>query len=69
MEGGLKLTVTPPGWPLADNVTGELKPPETVEVIVDVPESPGATKTELGEAERLKPPEVVPVTVSETVVV
>ena len=27
IEVGLKVTVTPVGWPLADKVTGELKPP------------------------------------------
>jgi len=37
MDVGLKLTVTPAGWPLADKVTVELKPPAIVEVIVDVP--------------------------------
>jgi len=68
MEVGLKATVTPVGWPLADNVTAELKPPETVEVIVDFPDLPRTTDTELGEAERLKPGGV-PVTVRETMVV
>ena len=37
MEVGLKLTVTPAGWPLAVKATDELKPPETAVVIVDVP--------------------------------
>ena len=30
MDVGLKVTVTPVGWPLADNATAELKPPEIV---------------------------------------
>ena len=40
MEVGLKLTVTPVGWPLAVNATAELKPPETAVVIVDAPLPP-----------------------------
>jgi hypothetical protein len=32
MEAGLKLTVTPAGWPLAVKATAESKPPETVAV-------------------------------------
>ena len=32
---GLKLTVVPAGSPAADNVTAELKPPKTVDVIVE----------------------------------
>ncbi len=61
IEVGLKLTVTPLGWPLADNVMAESKPPVTVLVIVEVPELPCATVTEDGEAERLKPgPDEVP---------
>lgn len=52
---GLKLTVTPVGWPEADKIMAESKPPVTVLVMVEVPEFPGATDTEAGEAERLKP--------------
>ncbi len=37
MEVGLKLTVTPDGWPEADKATAESNPPETVVVIVEVP--------------------------------
>lgn len=55
IEVGLKLTVTPVGWPLADNVIAESNPPVTVLVMVEVPELPCATVTEVGEAERLKP--------------
>lgn len=55
IEVGLKVTVTPVGWPLADNEMAELKPPVTVLVIVEVPAWPCATDTEVGEAERLNP--------------
>jgi hypothetical protein len=55
IDVGLKLTVTPDGWPEADKEMVELKPPVTVLVIVEVPELPCATETEAGEAERLKP--------------
>jgi hypothetical protein len=33
MEAGLKLTVTPVGWPLAVKAIAESKPPETVVVM------------------------------------
>ena len=55
MEVGLKPTVTPEGWPVADNVMAELNPPVTVLVIVELPKLPCATETEPGEADRLKP--------------
>ena len=55
IEVGLNPMVTPVGWPLALKVTAELKPPDTVLVIVEVPEPPCATVTEAGEAERVKP--------------
>ena len=32
IEAGLKLTVTPVGWPVADKAMAESKPPETVVV-------------------------------------
>ena len=38
IEVGLKLTVTPVGWPLADKEMAESKPPVTVLVMVEVPE-------------------------------
>jgi hypothetical protein len=61
IEVGLKLTVTPVGWPLADKEMAESKPPVTVLVRVEVPILPCATVTEAGEAERLKPePDEVP---------
>ena len=43
IEVGLKLTVTPVGWPLADKEMAELKPPVTVLVMVEVPGLPCAT--------------------------
>ena len=55
IEVGLKPMVTPVGCPLALRETAESKPPETVLVMVDVPEAPCATLTEAGERERLKP--------------
>ena len=54
MDVGLKLTVTPVGWPVADKAIAELKPPETAVVIVDVPLLPCTTETEVGEAEMVK---------------
>jgi hypothetical protein len=69
MDVGLKLTVTPVGWPLADKLIVLLKPPETAVVIVDVPLLPCATETEVGEAEIVKAGTGTVVTVSETVVV
>jgi len=36
MDVGVKLTVTPLGWPLADKAIAELNPPGTAVVIVDV---------------------------------
>jgi hypothetical protein len=67
---GLKLTVTPDGAPEADKETAELNPPEGVAVIVDVPDLPQVTLSEVGEALRLKlPPLAAAVTVRDTVVV
>jgi len=54
MEAGLKLTVTPVGWPDADNAMAELKLPEIVVVMVEVPLLPCATETVVGEAEMVK---------------
>lgn len=51
IEEGLKLTVTPAGWPLVDKATAESKPPETAVVIVEEPLLPCTTLTEAGEAE------------------
>jgi hypothetical protein len=60
IEVGLKVTVTPVGWPVADKVTAELKPPVVVLVIVELPDLPCFTETEVGLAERLKPAVAVP---------
>jgi hypothetical protein len=68
IELGLNLTVTRDPWPLADKPIAELKPPEIAVVIVDVPELPRATLSDVGEALMVKF-EFVPVTVSDTVVV
>lgn len=54
MDGGVKLTVTPAGCPVADKATAELKPPEIATVTVDVPLLPGATDTEPGDADTVK---------------
>jgi hypothetical protein len=55
IEVGLKLTVAPAGWPVADREIVELKPLVTVVVIVEVPEFPFVTDTEVGDTETLKP--------------
>lgn len=69
MDVGLKLTVTPVGWPPAVNPIAELNPPEMAVVIVDVPLLPCTTETDVGEAEMVKLGLAVAVTVSETEVV
>jgi len=69
VEAGLKLTVTPVGWPLADKPIDESNPPDTVVVIVDVPLLPCTTETEVGEAETAKFAGTEAVTVRVTVVV
>ena len=51
---GLKLTVTPVGWPVADKAIAESKGSKTAVVIVDVPLLPCTTETEVGEAEMVK---------------
>jgi len=66
IDVGLKLTVTPVGWPEADKAIAESNPPVTAVVIVDVPLEPGATETEAGEGEMLKV--ALAVTVKVTVV-
>ena len=68
MDAGLKLAVTSAGKPLADKVTAESNPPETVLVIVVLPELPLRTLTEVGEALRVKLPVTGAVTVRLTVV-
>ena len=69
IEVGLKLTVTPDGWPLAERPIAELKPPETAVVIVEVPLLPCTTETAVGEAEMVKAGLAAVVTVRETAVV
>lgn len=56
IELGLKPTVTPLGCPLALSEIVPLNPPVTELLMVDVPELPCTTETELGEADRLKLP-------------
>jgi len=68
IDEGLKLTVTPLGCPLALNEIAELKPPDTLVLIVEVPLLPCTTETEEGEAEMLKFGLDDAVTVSDTVV-
>jgi len=51
---GLKLTVVPLGAPVADRLMALLKPPLTVVEIVEVPELPCTTLTEVGEAATVK---------------
>src|ERR1700730_16813538 len=68
IEVGLKVTVTPVGWPLALNTTAVLKPPVVVLVMVEVPELPCTTETAVGLAERVKPlpdPEMVTLAAAE----
>ena len=48
IEAGLKVAVTPAGWPEADKLTMESKPPATVEVMVDSPLLPCTTTTAVG---------------------
>ena len=65
IEVGLKLTVTPLGWPVADSPIAESNPPETVVAIVEVPLEPWATESEVGEGVTVKlgPTNTVKVTV------
>lgn len=69
MEVGLKVMVTPDGWPVADNEIAESKPPETVVVTVTEPLWPLSRNPEVGETEMVKVPLTPAVTVSETAVV
>ena len=55
IEVGLKVTVTPVGWPVADKEMRALKPFVTVLVIVDVAEPPCTTEAAVSEAVRPKP--------------
>jgi hypothetical protein len=69
IEVGLKVAVTPVGWPVALRATAELKPPDTVVVIFEEPLLPCTTETEVGEAASVNAGVAVAVTVNETVVV
>ena len=53
IEVGLKAAVTPLGKPLAASVTGELKPPVTDSVTVEVPVLPAVTLAAVAESEKL----------------
>lgn len=55
IEVGLKPTVMPAGTPVADRMMVELKPPVGVLLMVEVPELPGASVSDTGDAERMKP--------------
>jgi hypothetical protein len=54
MVEGLKLTVTPEGWPVAVKATAALKPPDMVVVTDVLALLPRLTLTEVGEAETAK---------------
>src|SRR5208337_1172367 len=54
MDAGLKLTVTPEGWPVSDKVIGQLKPFSAAVVIVEVPELPLTTVIAVGDALMVK---------------
>ena len=54
IDVGLKVAVTPVGWPVADSAMDASNPPEMAVVMVEVPLLPWATETEVGEAEMLK---------------
>ena len=69
IDAGLKLTVTPAGWPVADKPTAELNPPEMATPIVEVPLLPNPTVTEPGDPEMVKSGTGAAVTVNVTVVV
>lgn len=68
IELGLKLMLRPLPPPDADKLIAELKPPETDVVIVELPELPGLTLMDVGEALMVKLG-FVPVTIKLTVVV
>ena len=55
IEVGLKLMVTPDGWPVVDNAIAESKPLIAVLVIVKVEEPPCSTETAPEDAVRPNP--------------
>ena len=68
MDLGLKEMVSPDTFPDADNLTAELKLPDTVVVMVEVAEPLRATERDAGEADTARPAgDVEPETVSEMV--
>lgn len=67
IELGLNVTVTRDPWPLPDKLIAELKPPDIAVVMVEWPELPRATLSDVGDAPMVKFG-FVPVTVSDTVV-
>ena len=69
MELGLKVTVCSPPSPVADKEMAESKPPDTRVVIVEIPEPGLVTLIVVGDALRVKPFDVAPLTVSDTVAV
>jgi hypothetical protein len=69
MDAGLNATVTPVGCPDALSAITELNPPVTLLVMVDVPELPSATESDVGEADKANPGCTAAVTVRLTVVV
>jgi hypothetical protein len=68
MVAGLKVMVTPSGWPEADRETAESKPPETAVVTTTEPLWPLSRYPEVGETDIAKVPLAAAVTVSDTVV-
>jgi hypothetical protein len=68
IDVGLNVMVSPLPSPEADRLIAESKPPDTVVVIVDVPELSLAILIEVGDA-LIENPAVVLVTVRDTVVV
>ncbi len=54
MVEGLKLTVTPEGWPVAVKATAALKPPAMVVLTEEVELLPRLTVTAVGEAATAK---------------
>src|SRR5579863_5695540 len=55
IDVGLKATVTPVGWPVAESPITPSNPPTAVLVIVEPPEPPCAIVTEFGDAESVNP--------------
>ena len=65
---GLNEVETPVGTPVADSLTLPVKPPVGVTVMVEVPVDDAGILTLVGDADKVKSPTVVEVTVSVTVV-